>query len=113
MQIPGSNSDFIDEVYSRSSIDKSSRNAYVLDFDIHINRRNRVLGIRIRLNYLGIDGNSINGFLLNLSSLLSLRGILCLLLGAVPQEMPWLTTKQATSHSIDMIVFLLCKASTS
>jgi len=51
MQIRGSNSSFIHEVYGGSGIDEGSGNGYVLDFDIHVNRRNGVLGIGLRLNY--------------------------------------------------------------
>src|SRR5579859_2175497 len=111
-QIPGSNGNFIDEIYSGSSIDKGSGDGYVLEFDIHINRRNRILRIGIRLNYLGLDSSSINDFPLNLDFPLSLCGILCLLLGTVPQEMSRFATEQATSRSLDAIAFLFREAST-
>src|SRR5579859_957407 len=50
-QVPRGDSDFIDEVYSGSSINKSSGDGYILNFDIHVNRRNGILGIGLRLNY--------------------------------------------------------------
>src|SRR5579859_289251 len=50
-QITGSDGSFIDEVYGGSGINEGSGNGSVLDFDIHINRRNGVLRIGLRLNY--------------------------------------------------------------
>jgi len=99
----GSDGSFIDEVYSGSGIDEGSGNGYVLDFDIHINRRNGVLGIGLRLNY-GIQ--SANRFFLYFLPPFHLNPV-----GAIPRHVASvdLATPVASIILVQILAFRICE----